>query len=887
MKKFMSLFLVFMMLTGILSSCSIFGNKNEEGESESESQSHVENESHGENESKDESESESESESNSSNDEGNTTVVGTTYLLNNTANFVKLLDPRMEKTGDYITCDWSASGIEFVATCKGDVVFSVKADTERGGGVEGCYFRVYVDGVEYKNGDTPYYTVKGSSTVTVKGLAEGTHTIKLVKATGYTLANVNLISVTLDGTVAKTAPANKELFIEYVGDSMSCGWGVVGNYDGAYTAQDAALAYPYLVSEALGADMSVVALSGQGIIKGNPGIANGYKYASPFRSKATEYSFTRKADVIVINADTNDGYENTAVATYISSFGNFVNYVREKNPDAHILVVCNMMRTNYTTALEDYVYNTLGGDDNNYYYYKAAETADVHSNHPSKEEHVEYAEELIAIIDSILKGTCDDGKEPPAAEDYVPNEPTTTIPTDYKTVYEQNFDNATTAESAGITSLYGGNINPAFVDGALKISSAIDWNNSRAVLVPNRVFSDFVSKYIVEMDVTLGEKLGVFGLLFNTSGSSEWATDRANSFLVTLRCGDFKNGDLSADKNVSFRAGYYTADGVQTTPADNDKAAFDVIEGEPVSFKLSVVVNQNRIDLFIDGVWVHGYNTPKDVDSSIKRDSAVILWSQLTDLTIDNLTVKIDESTEPERPVEPPAPITTIPTGATVIYSQNFDSAQSAADAGVTTLYNSTLAPTIVDGKLSISKTAWTKPPFLSLVDRSVFANVSGNYIIEMDVDMTNYLGVVGIIFNGSTPASGDTKYGRSNALLVTLRLGKGVDQLTHGSFEEKAGGYDIWLRTGYFDANGGQQTNLENDKLAFDLQEGDTGASIKLTVVVSNGEGGTTVNVFANGQFIYSFTKDVSFSVNENSYVSFWAQDAEVAIDNLVVSTF
>ena len=885
MKKFISIFLVLMMLAGVLSSCSIFGDKNEESESQSESQSQNESESQSDSESQSESESESQG-----GDEGDTPLVGTTYFLNNTASFVKLLDPRMEKTADYITCDWSASGIEFVATCKGDVVFKVNAATKMGGGVEGCYFRVYVDGAEYKNGDTPYYTVKGDSTLTVAGLTEGTHTIKLVKATGYTLANVNLISVTLDGTVSGTAPADKEFFIEYVGDSMSCGWGVVGNYDGAYTAQDAALAYPYLVSEALGADMSVVALSGQGIIKGNPGIANGYKYASPFRSKAAEYSFTRKPDVIVINADTNDGYENTAVATYISSFGNFVNYVREKNPDAHILVVCNMMRTNYTTALEDYVYNTLGGDDNNYYYYKAAETADVHSNHPSKEEHEAYALALTALIDSILKGTYDDGGESTEKEEYTPNAPTTTLPTDYETVYEQNFDSATTAESVGITSLYNGNINPDFSDGKLNISSEIGWADCRAVLVPNSAFADYASKYLVEMDVTIGEKLGVFGLLLNTGGSSVWASDKANSFLVTLRRGDFVNGDLLADKNISFRAGYFTADGTQTTPTDNDKVAFDVTEDGQASFRLSIVVNQNRIDLFIDGVWVHGYDIPRGVDTSLKRDSAIILWSQSSDVSIDNLVVKIDESTKGSVEVNDNTfvPETVIPTNTTVIYSQNFDNASTAADAGVTPLYGSTLSPTIVDGKLSVSKTGWTKPPFLSLVDRSVFVDKPDAYVIEMDVNMTNHLGVFGLILNGSTPAESDTKYGRANAFLVTLRLGKGVDQLTHGTFEEKAGDYDIYLRTGYFGADAAQVTDLENDKLVLDLQKGDTGANVKLTVVVySNTASGSTVHVFANGQFIYGYDMGDSFDVNENSYVSLWAQDAEFTIDNLVVSTF
>ena len=72
---------------------------------------------------------------------------GTTYPINNTATWLKRLDPRMEANESYLTCDWSASGIEFAATFSGDLYFEVKVNAKKGGGVEGCYFRAYVDGV--------------------------------------------------------------------------------------------------------------------------------------------------------------------------------------------------------------------------------------------------------------------------------------------------------------------------------------------------------------------------------------------------------------------------------------------------------------------------------------------------------------------------------------------------------------------------------------------------------------------------------------------------------------------------------------------------------------------------------------------------------------------
>lgn len=573
-------------------------------------------------------------------------LVGTTYALNNTATWAKKLDGRMEATADYITCDWSASGIEFTATLKGDVVFEVDAKTKVGASKEGCYFRAYVDGAAYLNGESPYYEAKGQSWITLKNIPEGTHTIKLVKATGYTLANVDLKNVTLDGTVAETAPADKDLFIEFVGDSISCGWGVVGGYDGAYTAQDATLAYPYLIANTLNADYSVVAVSGQGIIKGNPGIAGGYKYASPYRSTTTEYGFARKANVVVINADTNDSYDNYPVENYINALKSFVEYVRAKNGnDAHIILVCNMMRTDYTDAIKELT-NTLGGMSSKYYYYKATTAAGVHSAHPTAEENVTYASEIGGMIDAILKGT-----------------------------YE--------------------------------------------------------------------------------------------------------------------------------------------------------------------------------------------------------------ESAEPAAP--------TIPVNLTPIYSQNFDNATTAAQAGVTPLYNQTLQPTIVDGKLSVPKTGWKNGgPFGTLVGRDVFAGTPQKYVIDMDVEISE-LGVIGLIFNGTTPAASDTAYRRNSAFFVALRLGSGVDKLVSGTIADKAATHDIYVRTAYFKtADAAQVTDTKNDKVALDLKTGDTKATLKFTIVVdSSVADGCQVNIFADGTFIYGYKMDNNFDVNVNSYISLWAQDAVFTIDNLVVSTF
>ena len=340
--------------------------------------------------------------SSSTPDNPETPVDRTVFGLNENSAWVKKLDPRMEATADGIPCDWSASGIEFVATGKGNMTFALTVTTYMGAGKEGCFFRAYVDGAAYLNGESAYYEVKkGDATITLKNLPEGTHTIRLVKVTGYTLANTTLKSVTFDGTVAETAPAAKNLLLEFVGDSICCGWGVIGDHKGAYSDQDATMAYPYLIAEAMGADLSVMALSGQGLTVGNPGIFAGYRYASPNRSMKTEYGFARKADYSILNVGTNDCANGLSAADFEVKLKELIAVVREKNgADCRIVLVGGMMKTEYNDTL-DRVVQELGRADAGYYVYIADRAAG--GKHPTEAEHREYAEQLRKMLEEIEK----------------------------------------------------------------------------------------------------------------------------------------------------------------------------------------------------------------------------------------------------------------------------------------------------------------------------------------------------------------------------------------------------------------------------------------------------------------------------------------------------
>ena len=320
-----------------------------------------------------------------------------TIDLNKNTKGIKILGVRNLASATAINADWSASGIEFTATCEGDMTFAVETNDK------GAFFRAYIDGEPYMNGDTPYFDITGKGEIVLKDIAKGTHTIRVIKVTGYTLAFSAFTSVKLTGIIAEEAPKDKDLYIEFVGDSITCAWGTIGTFDGKYTSQDATLGYSYLLAEALDADYSFTALSGQGICCGDPGVPLGYKYACYGKDSKTEYDFARKANLIVVNIGTNDETKAIDQNTFKATFKAWVEYAKEKNgADCKFLAVTNMKNGSYRTLIEK-VFEELGGEAAGYYTYKATRSKNsTASYHPSIEEHAAYVPELLELCKTII-----------------------------------------------------------------------------------------------------------------------------------------------------------------------------------------------------------------------------------------------------------------------------------------------------------------------------------------------------------------------------------------------------------------------------------------------------------------------------------------------------
>lgn len=155
--------------------------------------------------------------------------------------------------------------------------------------------------------------------------------------------------------------AKKSLTIEFIGDSITCAYGVEANneYEHFSTSTENFMkSYAYLTAKKLNADYSTLCYSGHGVISGyTTDEKNTALLVPPYYdgvSKQWDYKDIKwnfkdnPVDIVLINLGTNDDsylkfdYENRS-NEFISGYVDFLKVVREKNPNAKIICTMGLM----------------------------------------------------------------------------------------------------------------------------------------------------------------------------------------------------------------------------------------------------------------------------------------------------------------------------------------------------------------------------------------------------------------------------------------------------------------------------------------------------------------------------------------------------------------
>ena len=257
------------------------------------------------------------------------------------------------------------------------------------------------------------------------------HTITIIKLSeaAESTCGIKNISVTSVGDIAPTA--EKELKIEFIGDSITCGYGVddeVKEHHFSTHTEDATKAYAYKTAKLLDADYSLVSYSGHGIVSGYttqgkkvaaqqvPAMytqfARSYGNYNGFCVSSVSWDFAEFVpDVIVINLGTNDasytGSDETLRAEYSEAYTEFLKKVRKNNPDAYIICALGVMGDDLYPSVESAVnaFVEESGDAKVSAFRLTPQdgsTGFAADWHPTAVTHDRAAEELTAEIKRIL-----------------------------------------------------------------------------------------------------------------------------------------------------------------------------------------------------------------------------------------------------------------------------------------------------------------------------------------------------------------------------------------------------------------------------------------------------------------------------------------------------
>lgn len=310
---------------------------------------------------------------------------------------------------------WSLTGVTIKCTGTSYVSFHVK-DMESS---VKSYYIVQV------NSEDRYSGPNSDTGFTVQNLNPSeTYVVRLIKRGEMNHGPNTLLSIELSDNgklVEYKYPYERR--IEFIGDSITCGYGALGlNYSCHYsiTNSDATKSYSYLTAKRFNAEINVECWSGKGLLRNygdttwrsSDNMVDDYEYTihteiNPSWDAKWDHS-KYHPDLIVINLGTNDYSPNSAYVPsddqFTSAYVSFMSALLNRHPDAHIIAACSTVTTcckNTEAAVK-----TLAAAGSKTHY---VHLPDLNSEtdygcdwHPNFNGHRKYADTVIKYIEDNL-----------------------------------------------------------------------------------------------------------------------------------------------------------------------------------------------------------------------------------------------------------------------------------------------------------------------------------------------------------------------------------------------------------------------------------------------------------------------------------------------------
>lgn len=295
--------------------------------------------------------------------------------------------------------DWTASGIEFEFTGSGDL----KVDIEKEGSDRGAVLIAEVDGEKY----TLNVSTAGSKTYpVVSDLAEGTHHVlirrrNMVEDESDVGIMVGIKGIRMTGSLLPR-PADNKYMVAFLGDSILCGHGLP-NDDGLST-------YAMDLCKREGFDYDVCCVSGFGVYCSSTRhgytentLTKYYPYYNYYRSTTLRYQPEKKANLVVVNLNTNDnnfGSESDE-AQYKEALKTLISEIREiHGANVPIIWIVGMMISPDRPVNQwlNAVFAELGGESAGLYTITVATNTSGLKKHPDASAHAAVSQTLSDFI---------------------------------------------------------------------------------------------------------------------------------------------------------------------------------------------------------------------------------------------------------------------------------------------------------------------------------------------------------------------------------------------------------------------------------------------------------------------------------------------------------
>lgn len=350
-------------------------------------------------------------------------------VLKATKENVKLIG-RTYFDGEKLWCGLSGSGVEFnFKGTKCEIKIgsdSIGKNTDPECEKDKARIAFYVNGEriidELIRDDGKTFTI-------IESEEETSAVVTVVKLSEAAMSAFSIDEIAVCGEISPTA--NKPVFIEFIGDSITCGYGVDDedeNHNFLTATEDVTRAYAYRTAKALGVDYSMVSYSGYGIISGytGDGVKNAKELLPPYyenpaytigdfgsvKPQDIKWDFSVcQPDLILINLGTNDDSycleDEERRAEYCEKYVEFLKTVRKNNPEAKIVCSLGIMTDRLCPYVEKAAaeYSKETGDNNISIFrfdVQLLEDGYAANYHPTAKTHGKAAEKLTAYLKTLI-----------------------------------------------------------------------------------------------------------------------------------------------------------------------------------------------------------------------------------------------------------------------------------------------------------------------------------------------------------------------------------------------------------------------------------------------------------------------------------------------------